>query len=480
MSIQELDKFFIVIILVSFLLVSLPGASAGGRVDGEIDSEIWLSPGGTEGIFGKESVVTWDMSYVSGNVEDLPSMVTGALYWPETRLADTGMALSGQAETRLLESRETDLFDLSFDGYFAWEFGPDYPIGTMGGSTRADFGEEELDYWASTGIVNYGGFSYQGIFLLERQPEGEVSEQINKVSKSTHNQVEYNSGLELSLSGTKLSGIGVELIARFGLQPSPLELAGIQDGSGYDTFSGPDQGYERLSGYTGSEVSLEGVKFGPLRFDSTSNFSADSGFEKTTLDFSVGDDEDLLELDGSFQFKPGSKDITLEPELNLEWGCLDVYSELKPDELTEGKNVIEGFAIRGYGMNEVSLGNVKFSFLEALGDNNLIRESEEKDWRLRAEDYGLFDRGRYSYLPGGASVSSKTDYGGVLSLEGGTGNLYLGVDLYWSEKSELFGVSQLTGEAEYRLSNSFDLTTGLVLDSSGGLEDVIINTVYSW
>ncbi len=476
MSIQEFDKV-VALILVSFLLVSLPGSLVRGRVDGEMDSEIWLSPGGTGGIFGTDSVVTWDMSYVSGNVEDLPSMVTGALYWPETRLADTGTALSAQAESKLLNPNDADLFDVSFDGYFAWEFGPDYPIGTMGGSTRADFGEEELDYWASTGIVNYGGFSYKGIFLLERKPEGE---QEKKISESTRSQGEYNSGLELSVSGTKLSGIGVELVARFGLRPNPLELAGIRDGSGYDTFSGPAQGYERLSGYTGSEVSLEGVKFGPMQFDSTSNFSADKGFEETTLDFSVGNEEDLLELDGSFQFKPSGKDITLEPELNLDWGCLDVYSELKPDELTGGKNVIEGFAIRGYGMNEVSLGNVKFSFLEALGDNNLIRESEEKDWRLRAEDYGLFPRSRYSYLPGGVSVSSKTNYGGVLSLEGGRGNLYLGVDLYWSDDSKLFGVSQLTGEAEYRFSNSFDLTTGLVLDSGGGLEDVIINTVYSW
>lgn len=472
MFIREFDKFF-AIILVSFLLVLVPGSTPEARVDGEIDSEIWLSPGGSGGLFGSDSVMTWDMNYVSGNVEDLPSMITGALYWPETRLADTGMALSAQAESKLLDPDDAHPFDVSFDGYFAWEFGPDYPIGTMGGSTKADFEEDELDYWASTGIVNYGGFSYQGIFLLERKPEGPKL----KTGESKPDQVEYNSGLELSISGTKLSGIGVELVARFGLKPNQLELAGIQEGSGYDTFSGPDKGYERLSGYTGSEVILEGVKFGPLQFDSTSNFSADRGFEKTTLDFALGDEEGLLELDGSFQFKPGSKDITLEPELNLEWGCLDVYSELKPDELTGEKSSIEGFAIRGYGMNEVSLGNVEFSFLEALGDNNLIRESDRKDWRLRAEDYGLFSSSRF---PGGAPESMETDYGGVLSLEGGSGNLYLGVDLYWSDDSELFGVSQLTGEAEYKLSNSFDLTTGLVLDTGGGLEDVIINTVYSW
>ncbi len=443
-------SIFLLAVLISIsLFATIPGKAS---LEGEMDSEIWLSPDDPSGLFSPNSVVTWRGDYVTGNVEDLPSGISKVLYWPGTRLADTGLALSGRLKSGLVRK---ELFGLRLDGYFAREFGPDYPIGTLGGSARLSFSQEDLEYWANKGIVNYAGFSYQGVFLLEENPGASSG---------------YGSGLEVSVSGTKLQGVTVEAKALFGMKPDPRELTGNADGSGYDTFT---RDGKKIRGYSESEISFEDMKVGPVQLSSKSSFSADNGFEKTEIDFSVKEESGFLEFDGLITYAPKEKKVSLNPELDLEWACFDLYSEIVPGSLTGDKNELSGIDLKGYGINEIQLGNVQVSLVGALGDNFLYRERGKEDWRLRAFDYVFPAADRKLYY-------RETDYSGVLSLEGGMGNLYLGADAYWSPGGELFDLEGFTGEAEYQVSEFFELTAGLVLEAESGLRDIILNTIYRW
>ena len=235
----------------------------------------------------------------------------------------------------------------------------------------------------------------------------------------------------------------------------------------------------RYVGYTGSDVEINGIEFGQARLDTTTSFTAENGYEKTEVEFSLEEESLNLKFDGTMTYSPDKKTLSLEPSLDLEWVCFDVYTEVNPNELTEEKNEITGLQFKGYGVNELQIGNVKASFLETIGDTKLQRRSGEANWRLRASDYELSSDSEFSY-EGRSFVYDKTDYDGVLSLEGGGGNLEVAVDTYWeNEDTGLFGINEITGEGSYRISESFELTNGIVIDSAG-LEEVIVNTVYSW
>ncbi|MCF7890422.1 hypothetical protein K9M78_04305 [Candidatus Bipolaricaulota bacterium] len=513
--------------LVAVGLLALAPLTVQARIEGEVDTELWLAPG--ESLIGEKSVTNFRVDYLEGNLTDYPNQLATALYWPNTNntLFDTGLALSGDLEAPLVQgtSSASDSINLRLDGYFARDFGPDYPIGTAGGSSRVYFGEEEMDYWVTKGIINYGGFSYRGVFLLEEIHESspailqgvpkqviygtmdEISakarSELERVNQNSDSGIEdisaetskeileaipaetlaevlgtgsnFGSGLEIALSGMKVSGVSVELKTRLGLVPNLPEMVGDDPGSGYDVFSADG----RYMGYTGSEVELNGLELGPVRFDTTSSFTAERGFEEMKVDFSLEEESGVLELDGTLTYKPEEKTLSLKPSIDLEWACFDVYSEIGPTELTEEENRITEIKLKGYGVNEIHLGNVKASFIQALGDNRLQRLRGQDDWRLRASDYDITAEGEFSY-EGRSFVFGETDYEGALSLEGGGGNLELAVDAYWGPGPDLFGFSELTGEASYRLSNSFELVTGLVLDADEGIQDVILNTIYKW
>ena len=497
-----------------------------GRTEGEVDTELWVSPG--DSLFGEKSVTNFRIDHLRGNLTDYPNMLTQALYWPNTNntLFDTGLALSGDLETPLVEGDSSEVEDMSLllDGYFAEDFGPDYPIGTAGGSSRVSFDEEQLDFWVTKGIVNYGGFSYRGVFLLENIKESspailqgvskpvifgtmndisaEARAELQKVqagtlsfkniSARTSREIleaiptetlekqlgvgsNYGAGLQLAVSGMKVSGVSVELKTRLGMVPNPGEMVGDDPGSGYDVFNSDG----RYAGYTGSDVEINGIELGQVRLDTITSFTVEDGYDKTEVEFTLEEESLNFELDGTMTYSPDKKTLSLEPALDLEWVCFDVYTEINPGKLTEEKNEITGLQFKGYGVNELQIGNVKASFLETIGEAKLQRRSGEADWRLRASDYELSSDSEFSY-EGRSFVYDKTDYDGVLSLEGGGGNLEVAVDTYWeNEDTGLFGISEVTGEGSYRISESFELTNGVVIDSDG-LEEVIVNTVYSW
>lgn len=522
------DKYFLLLLglLIIELLVGFSWP-VRGRIEGEVDTELWLGPG--ESLLEKESVTNLRVDYLKGNLTNYPNKLSSALYWPNTNntLFDTGLALSGDLETPLVQetSSNSDALNLKLDGYFAEDFGPDYPIGTAGGSSRVYFSEEKMDHWVTKGIVNYGGFSYRGVFLLEEIHESSpailrgVSSQviygtINDISAEGRAELErvriepdfgfedlsartleeileaiptetmeeelgvssnYGAGLQLALSGIKVSGVSVELKTRLGMVPNPQEMVKDKPGSGYDTF-GADG---RYTGYTGSEAEFNGIELGPVRFDTTSSFTAEGGFEKMEIDFSLEEKSEIFELDGVLTYKLDEKSLSLEPSVELEWACFDVYSAIRPTQLTGEENRITGINIKGFGINEIQLGNVRASFIQALGDNRLQRLKGQNDWRLRASDYHLTTEAEFSY-EGRSFVFGETDYEGVFSLEGGGGNLELAADFYWGTDPGLFGFTELTGEAKYRLNNSFELITGLILDPDEGFRNLVLNTIYRW
>ncbi|MBS3735616.1 MAG: hypothetical protein V5A77_00555 [Candidatus Bipolaricaulota bacterium] len=507
-------------------LLVLPPLPVRARIDGEVDTELWLGPGGS--LLGENSVTNFRVDYLEGNLTDYPSQLTTALYWPNTTntLFDTGLALSGDIEAPLISATSgLDDFKLKLDGFFAEDFGPDYPVGTAGGSSRVYLSEEEMDYWVTKGIINYGGFSYRGVFLSEEIHESSpailkgVSKQVilgtkDKISVEGRTELEgvfqnpdleledisaetleeilksiseetlteqlgvdsnYGAGLELALSGMKISGVSVELKTRLGLVPNPPEMVGDNPGSGYDVFDTDG----RYVGYTGSEVEINGIELGPIRLDTANSFTAEDGYEKTEVDFWFEESSGIIEFEGTMTYSARKKTLSLEPSLNLEWACFDVYSEMRPNELTEEESQITGINLKGYGVNGIQLGNVRASFIQALGNNRLQRLRGRDDWRLRASDYDLTTEAEFSYEERSFAFG-QTDYEGALSLEGGGGNLELALDAYWGSDPGLFGFSELTSEASYRLSNSFELVTGLVLAADEGVQDVILNTIYKW
>lgn len=468
---SSLDKYFLLLLglLIIELLVGFSWP-VRGRIEGEVDTELWLGP--RESLLEKESVTNLRVDYLKGNLTNYPNKLSSALYWPNTNntLFDTGLALSGDLETPLVQetSSNLDALNLKLDGYFAEDFGHDYPIGTAGGSSRVYFSEEKMNYWVTKGIVNYGGFSYRGVFLLEAIPTETMEEELGVSSN-------YGAGLQLALSGIKVSGVSVELKTRLGMVPNPQEMVKDKPGSGYDTF-GADG---RYTGYTGSEAEFNGIELGPVRFDTTSSFTAEGGFEKMEIDFSLEEKSEIFELDGVLTYKLDEKSLSLEPSVELEWACFDVYSAIRPTQLTGKENRITGINIKGFGINEIQLGNVRASFIQALGDNRLQRLKGQNDWRLRASDYHLTTEAEFSY-EGRSFVFGGTDYEGVFSLEGGGGNLELAADFYWGTDPGLFGFTELTGEAKYRLNNSFELITGLILDPDEGFRNLVLNTIYRW
>jgi len=433
-----------------FICLLLNPVLLADRFEGELKTNWELQPLKDDQLFSGDSYLEWKTDFLQGEIEDYPGVLKEVLFWPKTNLVDTGWALRGLADFPFLTEEEGSL---QLNGYLSREFGRDYPVGTWGGSSKLSFSEEGLGFWASKFILNYGGFSYRGKFVLE---EGEPP------------SVGLGSGLELSISGTKFSGVAVEARARFGMRPDPREFVPGGKGSGYDVF-GP--GGEKLLGYTGSEVTLESLRLGPCRFDATSVFSAARGFESTTFYFSAEEKEFPLELEGDLTFTTQTKSVSLRPELDLKWACLEVYSRWEPQSLT-GVDTLTGFAIEGFGIEEVQMGGVRGGMKVALGGVTLYKEQEIEDYWLRADRY------RFS---GGEDFNlyyERTEYDGVLSLEGGGGNLYLAADFYWGGKEGIFDLGLVTGEAEYKLSDSFELRCGLEVIPTEGIGGIALQTSY--
>lgn len=448
-----LQKTIPVALLLAFLIGITGVYPALAGFNGDLETDLVLSPNEPT-VFDEDSSMDLRIDYVDGEVEDLPSMISQVLFWPNTTLVDTGLALRGSYDFPLFEGDDPELI---LDGYYASEFGPDYPIGTAGGSTRLSLEEDDLNYWATKGIVNYGGFSYRGTFVLEENARGDG---------------EYGTGYELSVSGTKISGLEVTLTSRVGMVSSPGELIAGSAGSGYDVFDMTTG--EKYDGYTGSEVEVEGLSVGDLNFDTTSTFDFKDGLKSVVFTFEADDFSPLVDVDGSITFTPDSKSVTLLPRIDLGWSCIDLYTALDPGTLTKEENSITGVRVYGFGVDELILGNVTVSGKIGLDSSSLYLRKSAQDYESRASDY------TFSPSPQEKAYYDEKPYDGVISLERDVGNFFIAADGYWGEGTSHSGLELVTGEMEYKFSDQFEVSGGVNLRTETGLENIFVNTIYSW
>ena len=455
------------ILILALLMVGLIFPSpASARWDMEIRSDLYLRPEPNNSISFGGTETTFMIQEVLGKIEDYPGQLTSLLYWPYTKLADTGFA--GKA-TLTLPYEEISVpgpgaqqLELLGDIYFAEEYGADYPIGTWGGSSQIKFeGDttQALDYWINNLIVNYGGFSYKAVSLLQK----------NMITG------DYGSGVELSISGTKFSGVAITIENWFGLQENPLELAGFQVESTYGSGYILSPGYN----YQGTKVIFKNLSVGPVKFDTETKMKGDGGFDYTRVTTELESENAPLSMEATLLVQTGSKTLQLAPNLDMEWGCIEVETDF---DVFRGGNGEESsiLTVQGLRLTEVNLGQVTAYWTTSFA-GNLYKRADKSNLELHARDYLLdvpeeFTDVTESKVEKTFVLTGKpfeeTDYDHVFSLEGGTTDSSFNVDIYLGGKdpASLFELGLITGNYEQNFADNFALSGGVGIDPQKGLD----------
>jgi len=338
------------------------------------------------------------------------------------------------------------------------EFRVDFSLGLLDVDSTLAFDppEARMDYWLAEGGFTLGRLRVENVFLLEYLEKEES----------------FGAGYELSLSGRLAGGARVYLSNYFGMEENTGEILGIEPGSGYTIVTGDgvgtgSYGPSQLQ-YVETVLEVTGISFDCCQFHSTTKFSEAEGFEYSLFEFDLEAEIIPLELETELKFSTQTKSVELNPRLDLEWACFDLYTDLSTvdDENLLGNDgttadTIGGLEIEGFGISEVAVGHLTFSSLTAL-EGNLFRLSSASDMDLRAEDYVLDPDPVYSGL------YTETGYDEVFSIEksGPAFGLTLGVDFYFdmSQSSSLFDFALLTGSGEYELSDQFTLGAALAVE----------------
>jgi len=465
------------------LLVLLSAPQASGSWDMEIKNDIYFTKGGGSLSF-RRSNTELTSQYITGEVEDYPSQISTALFWPYTSIIDTGTAVRG--ELRLPYSYDgSGVEDLSgqttlgeekyllLDLYYAQPYGEDYPIGNWGGSSQVRFSasENNLEYWLNDLIINYGGFSYEGIFLLQKK----LSFSRTPSPNLNDNEEVYRAGMELSVSGTKFSGVSLAIENWFGLEENPLELAGFNSpgtyGSGYLLTGDP--------GYQGTKVILRNLKLGPISFENETLLNITNGFEYTRFSTDVEPEGIPIEIDTSLSFREDSKTVKLIPSIVTEWGCIGVGTDIG---FSESENsVVESISVIGLELTEVQLGNVNLDFVTSLR-GNLLKRRDRTNLDLHAPDY-LYDTPsqltdltetkipkEFENFP---LPFEETLYDSVLTLSTGTTDTSVDLDFYLSGNegsAGLFDLGLVTGTLEKDFAKNLGFGIGVELAPEDGLQ----------
>ncbi|MFP4588762.1 MAG: hypothetical protein ACLFN4_05025 [Candidatus Acetothermia bacterium] len=452
-------------VLLVLSIITVPGF---GSWDLEFKNELYFHLGQDDSLSFEGTTLSLSSQYVTGEIEDSPSRMATILYWPYTRLAENGSAWRGKLSLphRLQNQSSEKVGDqqLLLDTYHAQDFGEDYSIGTWGGSSQMLFegdSNRALEYWLCNLMVNYSGFSYKGTFLLGKRPRTE----------------QYQSGLELALSGTKFSGIAVTIENWFGMQENPLELAGFESattsGSGY-LLTG--------KGYQGTKAILKNLKIGSLKFANETKISGEGGFEYNRSTFEIDSTNLPLELETSVLFQPKSKDVSLSPGLNTEWGCVEMKVELE-----DSGNNTRFFSPVGLKLVESDLGPLTMNGIAAL-QGGLYKRKDEDHMDLHALDYRFdlpqqledlsesqvtknFDLSEMGSQPADFSPYLETNYEMIFSFDGGSADSSFAIDLYFGEGNEanFFDFSLLTGTFQHDLSENLEVGGGLEIDPQNGI-----------
>jgi len=435
--------------------------------------------------------------YTQGKIEDYPSQISKALFWPYTSIVDLGTGIRGQFHFPYssidpaqppppsqnnfgndLDNYQDETY-LLLDLYHAQEYGEDYPIGNWGGSSQVRFDgtDNYLEYWLNDLIVNYGGFSYEGIFLLQKRlPRNRLPAptDTNPKPADINGDGGYGTGLELSISGTKFSGVSLVIENWFGMEENPLELAGFEVpgsyGSGY--FITGDLGYQ------GTKIITRNLKLGPVRFENETSLDIGEGFNYSRFSTELESENLPIEISSSLTFTSESKAIDWTPSLVTEWACFEVGTEF---EFPENNNsTVETLSILGFELTEVQLGNVELDFVSAL-TGNLQKRTDKTNLDLHATDY-LYEipsqlkdltetkvPKEFENIP---LPYEETDYNGILTASSGTTDLSVALDFYFSrgeESSSLFDLSLVTGTLEKSFGKNVGFGFGVEMDPAEGV-----------
>ena len=356
-------------------------------------------------------------------------------------------------------------------------FGADYRIGILNGNSTLSFDptNTRLDYWLNEGTFSLAGARFSTVFVLEY----------------SSNFDGYGAGFELGLSGNLGEGVRADFTSHFGMEVNEAEALGLEPGSGYTivTSHEDDQdayGPSQLQ-YVDSELQISGLVFDCCRYDVTTHFSEENGYEETEFEFRIGDQEDMISFDVDLTFSAQTKSVVLHPGINTKWGCFDVYTDLTTPNADDvlGNNstqesTINGFEIEGFGLFDVELGHVTLSSLTSL-KGNLFKPDGAYDMDLRASDYLIDPEPDYQGL------YEETDYDQIFSIyKSDTDfNLTFGADVYFDMSGDstgmdsLFDTALFTADGTYLLSDQFSLGTGFAI-KPGSLETVRLSLDYSF
>lgn len=211
--------------------------------------------------------------------------------------------------------------------------------------------------------------------------------------------------------------------------------------------------------YVESIITLENMSLGCCDFSNETVFTEANGFEYTEFEFTIESTSLPISLDGYLKFTEQTKSIYLVPSISTDWACFTVYSGLIPDLGNNGytESVLNGFEIRGFAIEDVELGHVKFSSYTALGDHTL--NSMLNAYMFETGYDELFRIEKLEKYP-----------------------LDFTLDTYFnmSGSSGIFDLALFAGSMEYEIDDEFTIGTGVELEPDAGLQEFSFTFDYSF
>ena len=231
----------------------------------------------------------------------------------------------------------------------------------------------------------------------------------------------YAFGTRLTLLGTTLAGMTVEASTYFGawsLGKAFNEINKVQSSS--DCFC-----------YRGTNISLTGLMFGCVSYDTAVRFS-NQGFAYAQFQYAIAppDDWDIpVSFAVTLEFSPQTKSyVVLVPTLYFfnsayQDAICTFYVALDvTGNGTGGSLGFNGMSLTGVRLSGLLVGQVNVSGILSLGDMLYTQERDSPIY-LHASDYSIYNQSSI------ASKQSPTPYDMVISLDHSTGNFGSAVDV---------------------------------------------------
>lgn len=389
---RKSSTVFLAVLLVFTLIFSLAGVGKAETLTGSFKNDLTLTPQ-TPTISSFTSELTLDY-----NVDGL--LFSSESTFKKSTFSDQTFGLEGSINLLDFDS------ELNFD-----------PSST-----------DKFDYWRAGFSVSSSGMYLSSVLLLS--------------SDNGDSDAKYGSGLKLSFGGDLEGGATLDVYNYFGADEDEMDDNEVSGNSSLD--------YE-LTKIIVSDFSITDC----CEVDNTTYignkdaFDPDSAAFKTTFETTITHANWPLSLDTDLEFTPQTKTVTLDPELDLEWSCFDVYSELKT---SSNGSQIDGLELKGFSLSDLEYGPVTASSYTALDGYDV-------------NDLNSDFIGSYSYDDGSFTLDE------VLRLE--TSNtLDLTMDTYFdmSGTDSALDLALFHGAATYEFSDQFDLGSEMYLVTDEGLD----------